>query len=357
MGILKKNNKMINSLEIHNYQSWKDGHFKFDPGLNVIIGSSDQGKSVIIKALKKLCFNKPGSDSFASWWGGDTLIKLNVNDFVITRIVGKSKNLYLLNKQEFKAFGQGVPEEIERVLKFSDINFKLQADEFFLMNQTPGNVAQYINKIVNLDIIDTAQAKINQRIRKKTSELGFHETQKKEIEGKLSRYNWIKEYEYILVKAEELDKEVIELELNHDELSSYLIDIRYTIEEKERIKEKLKIKAKVDQAISINKEQEKLENEYSNLLTLTEEIEETKEKLNSFTYLESAKVKFKQAEVLSNEINKLMELDTNLFNLMQEIRLVRENKSGLQINLKEKRSEYKKAFPNLCPLCEQEVIL
>ena len=43
---------MINSIKIQNFQSHKNTTIKLKPGVNIITGSSDCGKSVDIRALK-----------------------------------------------------------------------------------------------------------------------------------------------------------------------------------------------------------------------------------------------------------------------------------------------------------------
>jgi len=65
---------MIKTLSIQNYQSHKDSTLEFDPGVNVIVGSTDSGKTAIIRALRWLIWNRPNGDSFRSTWGGDTKV-------------------------------------------------------------------------------------------------------------------------------------------------------------------------------------------------------------------------------------------------------------------------------------------
>jgi len=93
---------MINSLHIKNFQSHPDSFFEFSPGMNVFIGDSDVGKSAIRRALEWLIFNRPISDSFRSWWEGDTEVTVVTSEGnIITRIKQKSKNIYRLNDIEF----------------------------------------------------------------------------------------------------------------------------------------------------------------------------------------------------------------------------------------------------------------
>ena len=106
---------MIEKLQIKNFQSHKDSTLEFSPGVNVIVGSSDSGKSAIIRGLRWLAYGKPRGDSMRSWWGGDITITVQLSDCEITRKKG-STNTYFLNKgqntTEFNAIGHEVPQEI-----------------------------------------------------------------------------------------------------------------------------------------------------------------------------------------------------------------------------------------------------
>ena len=119
---------MIKSVEIQNFQSHKKTVLKFDSGVNVIIGKSDVGKSAIIRALKWCIFNTPRGDGFRSSFGGDTSVKITLDDGqTIERIRTNTQNKYILNSEsEFNALNGKVPEEIENILKFTNVNLQNQ---------------------------------------------------------------------------------------------------------------------------------------------------------------------------------------------------------------------------------------
>ena len=87
---------MIQKLNIQNFQSHKDTKLEFHPGVNVIIGQSDSGKTAIIRALRWLIWNRPGGDDFRSDWGGGTVVKIKIDAREIMR--GKDKeNVYSIS--------------------------------------------------------------------------------------------------------------------------------------------------------------------------------------------------------------------------------------------------------------------
>lgn len=108
-------------MHIKNFQSHKDSHLDFHPGVDVIVGPSDSGKTAIIRALRWLVWNRPTGDAVRSWWGGDTEVSMSLPTSSISRIKGK-ENQYTLNGLVFKAIGTDVPEEISKELKQTSIS-------------------------------------------------------------------------------------------------------------------------------------------------------------------------------------------------------------------------------------------
>jgi exonuclease SbcC len=71
---------MIDSLSIQNFQSHEKTELEFDEGINIIIGQSDSGKSAILRALNWVVNNKPNGEAFKSNWGGDTKVKIIIEE-------------------------------------------------------------------------------------------------------------------------------------------------------------------------------------------------------------------------------------------------------------------------------------
>ena len=60
---------MISKIELKNIQSHKDTTIELDPGINIIVGSSNNGKSTIMRAINWVTYNRPlGIDTLASHW-------------------------------------------------------------------------------------------------------------------------------------------------------------------------------------------------------------------------------------------------------------------------------------------------
>lgn len=153
---------MLKTLKIENFQSHERTELHLHPGVNVICGRTDGGKSAILRAVRWVIENRPQGDEFRSWWGGDTKVALLTTDDVrVERGKGKSSNWYDLNIDEddplhFEAFGPSVPNEIIQALKLTDVNFQWQHDRAFLLSESAPEVARRLNKVARIEDIDAA---------------------------------------------------------------------------------------------------------------------------------------------------------------------------------------------------------
>lgn len=156
---------MIEETEITNFQSHKYSLFEFHPGVNVIKGTSHEGKSSVVRAFKWEFQNRPGGMAFASRWiqkkeTTSIATKFSEGSF-ISRERSKSKNLYHIPEGTLSAVGTDVPEEVQRIAQMSETNIQSQHEGFFLLQDSPGIVAKKFNKIIGLQIIDQLVLKIN----------------------------------------------------------------------------------------------------------------------------------------------------------------------------------------------------
>lgn len=155
----------LKTLTLINFQPHHKKVVSLDPNNTFIVGESDSGKSSIIRALFWLCFNRPLTDSFISHDKDFCKVKLELNDSTIIRCRGKT-NYYSLNGKKFFAFNKGVPQEITELLNLDEVNFQLQHDAPFWFSLSPGEVSKELNRIVNLNLIDSTLGNIASELRK-----------------------------------------------------------------------------------------------------------------------------------------------------------------------------------------------
>lgn len=168
--------KWFKSLTIQNFQSHRDSHLTFIEGLNVLVGSSDAGKTAILRALKWVLYNEPSGTAFISKGAKEAKVTLEMNDgSVVSRIRSASKNQYelILPQREpliFEGFGKQVPLEVQQATGIFPIavgsnenhmiNLAEQLEGPFLLSETGSVRATAIGKLVGVDIIDEAQKQL-----------------------------------------------------------------------------------------------------------------------------------------------------------------------------------------------------
>jgi len=353
---------MIESIRLKNFQSHRDTHLKLVRRVNVILGSSDSGKSAILRALRWLVWNRPQGAFFLSHWGKKSSAAVTVStgdgerqgeSLEITRTKSKSENTYTLDRGHdpivFKAFGSEVPEDIEKALNIGEVNLQQQLDPPFLLSDSPGEIARYFNQIAHLDVIDRAMYNLQKWSRSLSNDLASEEDRRLRLEQDLGQYSFLDEIEKEVQSVEALDT-------HRGNLSRQIVALKEVISELEEIeKNEIKLTAwtelekPVRQLTGFKEDQE-------DLSCLVSELEEAETQIKEKTNLV-------QAQKHVDSVLDLMEEQRNRAQQIEELRsiilsLIETNRK--QKKLKENLVVYEERFhslmPDECPLCGQEVI-
>jgi exonuclease SbcC len=208
---------MIEQLVLDNFQSHEESVFIFGPGINTIIGSSNNGKSAVLRGLRWLLFNKPNGIGFVSHWNltDKGVLKKATQAHVvlsggigITRYRTKDENSYRIGEKKLEAIGQDLPEEVAKLLNLTDVNFQNQLDAHFLLSESAGEVARFFNRTIRLDIIDTLLAAVESKKRKNKAEVEALTEAVKAYGEELEGLSWLETADGYLAKAEVLDEKV-----------------------------------------------------------------------------------------------------------------------------------------------------
>lgn len=341
---------MIKSIHIENFQSHADTQINFSPGVNIIVGSSDSGKSAVIRALKWLTWNRPSGDAIRSNWGGKTEVELFTDDAHIVRSKDKEE-LYVLGDQHFRAFRTEVPEEIANALNMSEINLQQQLDSPFLLSLTPGQVAEHFNRIAKLEQIDRATSAINKAVRELESERKYKTTDLETKEEELKRFEYLDKME---AEVEVLEGMEIQLRNLRSSLSNITVQIDDYYECEGFIIANESVLAdedKVNNLLTLYSRKKELEREEEELYHLTEDID--------LTQVDIVKHKL----ILETEplVNSLLGLYDNKKALDKAFLTLRKalldlNSIDLLLNKKVadlgfKQAQFKKEMGDVCVLC------
>jgi len=355
---------MIEKLTIENFQSHADSSFEFDAGVNVIIGQSDSGKSAVIRALNWVCNNKPSGDDFRSDWGGDTSVSIECDGRRIVREKkGKTGNSYYqqwltgaCEIEEFKAFGNSVPDELRDHINMTDINWQRQLDSPFLLSNTAGEVAQKLNEIVNLSVIDTSLSNIQARKRDQGQKIREKEAIIEEHSEDLKKFDHLPAFKAGLKEAEALDIAACSISDSLDFLEAQTKKIK---DAQDRI-EKAEVLLKYEERMS---EIEEMIIEWTTLQEILEDYIERSDRLSVLADRIEKRDKIIEKE---NEVERLWFLRDESEALgdqigLLEVDVVKLNDLGRTIErcdeqIKEMTEEYRHEMDELevCPLCGKE---
>jgi len=351
---------MIKQLNISNYQSHKDSELLFDPGVNIIVGESDSGKTAIIRALRWVIWNKPTGNSMRSYWGGETSVELFTDDAHVVRSKDKEEE-YVLGDSHFKAFRTEVPEEIQKALNMSTINLQKQLDQPFLISETSGNVAQHFNKVAKLDQIDTGLQNINSAINQLNSTLGKEAVKDKPATGLIKQ---IKDKQVELLSFAYLEKYEIEVEVLEELDKRYLSTLQRETKLEVLIDNVKEISSKADEYDSIL-EIEKPVNDILKLYdTKSVLFKQQGDLMSSMDNLTDIGAKINQQQILTElekPVSDLLELHSKLYvaeNDDEKLTEVLSILSGIHLAIEKKSSfiavtevQFKEGMGSTCILC------
>jgi len=271
---------MIKSLAVYNYQSHKKSILKFHEGVNVIVGESDAGKSAIIKALRLVITNKPSGEEFISHWSNSTVVKVNVDRKIVKRTKFRSgDNLYHIGNNEYRAFGQSVPEDVSNLFNILDVNIQKQLDRPFLLDETSGEVAKYINKLVNLEVIGRASKNAIARISNDKRLLNQVVAYEKELKESLTKFDWLVEAEDKITKLEQTRSSINKLTIQISDIERLILDIEEVKANKKEMDNLLKAEPELKRLSDLTTEIENESLKYDTIKVIISSIEENRKQL------------------------------------------------------------------------------
>lgn len=156
---------------IENFQSHRYTDLELSPGLNVIVGESDRGKTAILRALRWLFYNEPRGADFVRVGATECRVTVVLDDgTTITRERSGNRNRYLLRRdgQEsvFEGFGHELPPAVVaahgvvKVRLDDDLEVALhlarQLEPPFLLEESGSVKARAIGRLYGVHVVDAA---------------------------------------------------------------------------------------------------------------------------------------------------------------------------------------------------------
>lgn len=329
---------------------------EFTPGLNVIIGESEKGKTTLIRAMYLLIENSPRA--------GEKLYQsdLTENDLSVELIndqgnsVKRLKNKYYLNDgKPLKAFGTGVPEPIKEFFNFKEINWQKQMDVHYIIFSTGGAAARLLNSATGMGDQEVIINQIKVNLSASKSEVKRIKKNNIEHQQTLERLKNIVRYR---LKAEAilyLNEETIEIEKQTNRLENILNQLEEIKEIKSQCAKGEKYMKDLNRIMENQKEVENFKTHITKLYSLLTKVEG----IDTFDHdmLKGYVKSLQTLERLNLEYITTIKASESIKKFIKDIEEQREIqiKHLKDIELYEK--EIEEAFISLgyCPLCQREI--
>jgi hypothetical protein len=159
---------MIKSINIKNYQGHVQTFIEFVAGVNVITGASDawnRRNRPLGNAIKNWNHKNEESVVDVEFFDGiisqkrlDNGTEYNLKLPVVSKLKRGNKKY---EETSFSALNKDIPEEITAAYDMNEINVQSQHENYFMLDDAPGVIAQKLNALAGLDIIDKMFKNIN----------------------------------------------------------------------------------------------------------------------------------------------------------------------------------------------------
>ena len=171
---------MIESIQIKGFQSLHDVSLELGK-LTVVVGSSNVGKSAVIRAIKALVENRRG-DTFISDGKKECQVALKTNSgFFVWKKTKKSSGTYYFTESDTN-FQQVPHETVLRLLRLGWIelgktkllpNFQHQLSPPFLLSESDAQKSKVLGEITNANLILLASSHVKRELRSISYEMDF----------------------------------------------------------------------------------------------------------------------------------------------------------------------------------------
>lgn len=199
---------LLEELRIIGYQSHVDTSLVFHGKSNVVKGDNASGKSAIRRALLWVLTNKPTGTAFINWGFDDrtpceVVVKYDGHDVRRRRSRDGKINEYVVDGEVLTAFGVSVPQAVVDIFKLDDTNIELQHSALFMLSESAPDMARRLNKLTNLESIDTAYGSIRRRKLEAGRKLKDFQERHTSLEQDLEKYDFLPHASNVVKELEE----------------------------------------------------------------------------------------------------------------------------------------------------------
>lgn len=332
--------RFIKQVVIEHFQSHERTVLDLSPGLNVIVGPSDQGKSAIIRALRWVLYNEPRGTDFIQAGANFARVTLFMDDGVVVRRERSlsGRNRYYLQepgKEEkvFEGFGWEVPPEIAAATGAArlfwdegrgiELNVSRQLEGPFLLMENGAVKARAVGMLGGVHILDAAQEDVQSDLRRRLQEEKKGKQELLALEEELKRFENLPLLEERLLALEALRAEIERLGAVYGELTRLAEEIAACRREMAAQEKLLRLLAPLSRAEALFAELESLAEELAFLKELEGEIAAGKKGVAKAEEIISQTLGLEEAARLVASLESLRQELWQLAEVAQELRSCR----------------------------------
>lgn len=211
--------RYIKQVKLINFQDHKETTVGFTEGVNLIVGSSDAGKSAILRAINFVFQNDLRGNSFIRVGTTECSVTIVFSDGIeITRVKSTDVNNYILKDENeelhvFSKVASAVPEQIQKYLgnpplddKKRPIAYADQMANLFLVDLNSSDLPRTLSELTGIQHLQTAAETLGKNARSYDRSIKERNDKIKKLNDDLVQYQYVdKDYESISTIQSELN--------------------------------------------------------------------------------------------------------------------------------------------------------
>jgi DNA repair ATPase RecN len=167
----------ITEIHLENFQDHRDTVIKLKPGMNLITGSSDAGKSAILRGINFVFHNLPRGKSFIRYGADEARVAVTFSDGTVVQRIKGDRNAYVIVRpngdvEGYDRIGNEIPPQVQEALgnppcddKHGPIAYAEQMSPLFLVSLTSTELPRALSELTGIDDFEEAAQLLAKRAR------------------------------------------------------------------------------------------------------------------------------------------------------------------------------------------------